>query len=100
MGPREPRLHHHAPGAMRRLQRRARPRGMRKRIRLYRKYLARGGLSHGLECLLKRRFEPATIMIFNGRHRKHRQIIRDANAARDSKEYRQAALLYEEALHL
>jgi ADP-heptose:LPS heptosyltransferase/tetratricopeptide (TPR) repeat protein len=67
---------------------------------LYRKYLARGGLSHGLECLLKRRFEPATIMIFNGRHRKHRQIIRDADAARDSKEYRQAALLYEEALHL
>src|ERR1700680_10998 len=39
-------------------------------------------------------------MIFNPGTRKSKQIIRDANAARDAKEYRKAALLYEQALRL
>jgi ADP-heptose:LPS heptosyltransferase len=37
-------------------------------------------------------------MIFASRARKNRQLIRDADAARDSKKYRKAALLYEKAL--
>ena len=39
-------------------------------------------------------------MIFNPGTRKTKQIIRDANAARDAKEYGRAALLYEKALRL
>jgi ADP-heptose:LPS heptosyltransferase len=39
-------------------------------------------------------------MIFNAGVRKKKQIIRDANNARDAREYRRAALLYEKALRL
>ena len=41
-----------------------------------------------------------TMMIFNPATRKSKQIIRDANAARDAREYGRAALLYEKALRL
>jgi ADP-heptose:LPS heptosyltransferase len=41
-----------------------------------------------------------TIMIFNFGTRKKKQIIRNANMARDAREYRRAALLYERALRL
>jgi hypothetical protein len=34
------------------------------------------------------------MVTFNPRTRKSNQIIREANAARDAKEYRKAALLY------
>src|SRR5215469_12705185 len=37
-------------------------------------------------------------MIFASRARKNRKLIHDADAARDSKKYRKAALLYEKAL--
>jgi ADP-heptose:LPS heptosyltransferase len=40
------------------------------------------------------------MMTFNPGTRKGKQIIRNANAARDAKEYRRAALLYERALRL
>ena len=40
------------------------------------------------------------MMIFNPGTRKSKQIIRDANAARDARDYRRAALLYEKALRL
>src|SRR5260370_14690692 len=40
------------------------------------------------------------MMIFNPTSRKSKQIIRQANAARDTKEYHRAALLYEKALRL
>ena len=40
------------------------------------------------------------MLIFNGRIRKRTQIIPIADAARDAKKYRKAALLYEEALRL
>jgi ADP-heptose:LPS heptosyltransferase len=40
------------------------------------------------------------MMIFNPGTHKSKQIIRGANAARDAKEYRRAALLYEKALRL
>jgi Flp pilus assembly protein TadD len=40
------------------------------------------------------------MMNFNPGARKSKQIIRDANAARDAREYRRAALLYERALRL
>src|ERR1700731_4428791 len=40
------------------------------------------------------------MMIFNFRARKNRQIIRLADAARDSRKYHKAALLYERALGL
>ena len=39
-------------------------------------------------------------MIFTARNRKNTQIIREADAARDAKRYRRAALLYEKALRL
>src|SRR6516162_7111326 len=39
-------------------------------------------------------------MIFGTGSRRHRQIIRDADLARDEREYRRAALLYERALRL
>jgi hypothetical protein len=38
------------------------------------------------------------IMIFNSATRKNRRLIREADAARDSKKYREAAFLYEKAL--
>jgi len=41
-----------------------------------------------------------TVTVFNPRTRKNRQIIREANLARDSKDYRRAADLYEQALRL
>jgi ADP-heptose:LPS heptosyltransferase len=41
-----------------------------------------------------------TMMILNPASRKSKQIIRQANAARDAKEYDRAALLYEKALRL
>src|SRR6516225_7365302 len=40
------------------------------------------------------------MMIFNPGTRKSKQIIRGANAARDARDYRRAALLYEKALRL
>jgi ADP-heptose:LPS heptosyltransferase len=40
------------------------------------------------------------MMIFNPATRKSKQIIRNANAARDAGKYRRAALLYEKALRL
>jgi ADP-heptose:LPS heptosyltransferase len=40
------------------------------------------------------------MMIFNPATRKSKQIIRDADAARDAKEYQRAAFLYEKALRL
>jgi ADP-heptose:LPS heptosyltransferase len=39
-------------------------------------------------------------MIFKVRSRKHKQLIRNADSARDAREYRRAALLYEKALRL
>ena len=41
-----------------------------------------------------------TMTIFRTGTRKNKQTIRDADAARDAKEYRRAAVLYERALRL